>query len=84
MGGTILIFGGASNASYVMYRIHEEGELLDDLKEEEKEIPGAMCSGVTLLERGVLFAVGWRKTEGQWRSGIEVLSSDLRWDSILS
>ena len=80
MGGTILIFGGASNASYVMYRIHEEGELLDDLK----EIPGAMCSGVTLLERGVLFAVGWRKTEGLWRSGIEVLSSDLRWDSILS
>ena len=53
----VMLFGGASHASYNMYKLDEEGNLLEDLSGDPL-IPGAMCQGSFVVEEGKLYAMG--------------------------
>ena len=79
--GEILIFGGASNASYNMYRVKEDGKVVADLSKSGGQIPGAMCSGVRVVLRGKLLAVGWRNISGEWRSEAQAFTGT-KWETI--
>ena len=59
------MFGGASIASYNMYKLSEEGEIVEDISESCGEIPGLMGGGVAIAHKERIYAVGWRKMKGQ-------------------
>ena len=55
--GRILVFGGTPWSSFNMYALNEEGELLENLSEDQN-IPGYMCQGAVVVIKGKLHAAG--------------------------
>ena len=66
--GKILLFGGVGYVWNKMYKLDEEGRLLEDLSGYSK-IPGYMCSGVAIVVKGKVYAVGQREfpDEQKWK-----------------
>lgn len=60
MEGAIYIFGGTSNTTYLMHKVSEEGELIEDLSSLGL-IPGAMRWGSYVARNESLYAIGYRK-----------------------
>ena len=67
VAGWILVFGGASNTSFNMFKCTEEGEAVEDMSEERGEIPGLMCGGVTQTFKERIYAISWVEREVQLR-----------------
>ena len=73
----IMLFGGVSSASYNMYALSEEGELVDDLSEDPL-IPGFMVRGCSLVQEGKIYAVGLRDlAREQWKWRIEIFDGSI-------
>ena len=63
----LVLFGGASQASYHTLTLSKEGELEQDLPKDPL-IPGVMCSGSFWVLNGKIYAVGSQQLKyRQWR-----------------
>ena len=81
-GGEILLFGGASNALYITYRLSEEGEVVSDLSEMCGEIPGVMCGGVTLLAKEEVYAIGYRRENNKLEERYVIFDGE-KWEEFI-
>ena len=61
----ILVFGGHSQASYIMQAFTSEGDLKQDLSVDPL-IPGNMSQGAFVAQEGRIYAVGWRELKSKW------------------
>ena len=61
----MVVFGRYSMVSYCMFTFSEEGEFLEDLCEDPL-IPGKICEGSAIVERGRVYVAGQRKLNSKW------------------
>ena len=73
----IFLFGGTNYASYNLYSLTEEGELIEDLSA-DPIIPGSMCIGSFTVLEGKIYAVGRRELDNVWEWRI-VAFDGLKW-----